>query len=240
MDFNADEVDLSLSSATAGGGGPPHGGNRPAPSRGGRRPNPVRRGSATPVPGTRRGSLVPGAEGSVESQAPPGRRRPPRLHELNLFNFDLRELLKDVLLTEGESRVSYHEYAVFAAPDGENEPRTPSIMSDDAEALRMFREAMRGGHGLDDDGNFVPAPKGRLQGRVRQIIADRHPRLPTGSATADGLYLTVGDYNTLGLHSGTLSSAQRMTVESMFWNPRRDTLRRSRVIITPYTDRRCG
>ncbi|KAI1843809.1 hypothetical protein JX266_010068 [Neoarthrinium moseri] len=215
MEYNLDELDASLSSAAM------H-----QPSGGGRRPNPVRRGSITPnVPGTRRGSLVPGAD---LGPAATGRRRQPRLHELNLFHFDLRELVKDVLLADGESRVSYHEYAVFSAPDAIGEPHSPSIMSSGEDGLRMFREAIRDGHGLDDDGNFTPSPKGksRLQGRVRQVIAERRlgPESPDSSSGPDGLYLTVDDYESLGLHSGTLPSAQRITVESMFWNSRRDKL----------------
>jgi hypothetical protein len=232
MDFNTDELDLGLSAASAGSEGPPSSNA----GRGGRRPNPVRRGSATPlVPGTRRGSLVPGAD--VPGKQAPRNRQRPRLQELNLFNFDLRELIKDVLLTEGESRVSYHEYAVFSAPDGQGEPLTPSIMADGADGLRMFREALRGSHGLDEENNFVAAPRGhsRLQGRVRQIIADRRLRpSPTLHSTSpDGLFLTVGDYNTLGLHSGTLPSTQRVTVESMFWNAKKDGLREFGIMNSP-------
>lgn len=140
MEYNLDELDASLSSAAH------QASTGPQNNRGGRRPNPVRRGSATPnVPGTRRGSIVPGAD------LGPGRRRQPRLYELDLFHFDLRELVKDVLLTEGESRVSYHEYAVFSAADGVGEPHSPSIMAAGDEGLQMFREAVRNGHGLDDD-----------------------------------------------------------------------------------------
>lgn len=43
---------------------------------------------------------------------------------------------------------------------------------------------------------------------------------------ADGLELTVEDYNSLYLHPATLSSLQRVTVESSFWNSRRDTFRK--------------
>ncbi|ETS72906.1 hypothetical protein PFICI_15298 [Pestalotiopsis fici W106-1] len=227
MEYNLDELDTSLSSATTHqpSVGPQnnHGGR-------GSRPNPVRRGSSTPnVPATRRGSLVPSAD--LAGPVPPGsgRRRQPRLHELNLFHFDLRELVKDLLLTDGESQLSYHEYAVFSAPDALDEPVSPSIMSKDDDGLRMFHDAMRNGHGLDDEGNFTAAPKGksRLQARVRQIIANRRIRpnnLDSAASTPDGLFLTVNDYESLGLHSGTLSSAQRITVESMFWNPRRDVL----------------
>lgn len=142
MDYNLDDLDASLSSAVAAGAGPQN-------NRGGRRPNPVRRGSATPnVPSTRRGSLVPCADLVAAGSR---RRRPARLHELDLFHFDLRELVKDVLLTEGESRVSYHEYAVFSAADSAEEPHSPSIMSAGDEGLRMFRDAVKNGHGLDDE-----------------------------------------------------------------------------------------
>lgn len=141
MDYNLDELDASLSSAVheaAGSAGPQ---NR-------RRPNPVRRGSATPVvPGTRRGSLVP----TTELGPVPGKRRQPRAHELNLFHFDLRELVRELLLTEGESQVSYHEYAAFAPLEGVGEAPSPSIMANGDEGLRMFRNAVRNGHGLDDE-----------------------------------------------------------------------------------------
>ncbi|KAK9789706.1 hypothetical protein AB5N19_07535 [Seiridium cardinale] len=221
MDYNLEDLDttLSLAASQAATGPGPHN------NRGGRRPNPVRRGSATPiVPGTRRGSLVPGADlGSAQ-----GRRRQPRLHDLDLFHFDLRELTKGILLTEGKSRVSYHEYAVFSPPDGAGEPHSPSIMANGDDGLRMFRDAVMNGHGLDDEGNFGATPKGktRLQGRVRQVIAERRPRPDTidSSNNADGLHLTVNDYEALRLHSGTLPSAQRITVESMFWNVRKDIL----------------
>lgn len=225
MEYNLDELDTSLSSATTH---QPSVG--PQNNHRGSRPNPVRRGSSTPnVPATRRGSLVPSAE--LAGPAPPGtgRRRQPRLHELNLFHFDLRELVQNVLLTEGESQLSYHEYAVFSAPDVLDQPVSPSIMSKDDDGLRMFHDAVRRGYGLDDEGNFTAAPKGksRLQARVRQIIANRRIRpnpLDSASSTPDGLFLTVNDYESLGLHSGTLPSAQRITVESMFWNPRKDVL----------------
>lgn len=46
---------------------------------------------------------------------------------------------------------------------------------------------------------------------------------------ADGLELTVEDYNSLYLHPATLSSLQRVTVESSFWNSRKDTFREYRV-----------
>ncbi|KAH6646400.1 hypothetical protein BKA67DRAFT_541367 [Truncatella angustata] len=219
MEYNLDDLDASLSAAATSPIGP---GNRAPPNL-----PALRRGNSTPkVPSTRRGSLVPpgadlGSSGHVK-------RRQPRLHELNLFHFDLRELVKEVLFTEGDSRVSYHEYAVFTPPDGVGEPHSPSIMASGDEALLMFRNAVQSGHGLDDEGNFTAAPKGkpRLQGRVRQVIAER--RVRSGASEPgihpDGLFLTVDDYESLGLHSGTLPSTQRITVESMFWNARKDTL----------------
>lgn len=62
-------------------------------------------------------------------------------------------------------------------------------------------------------------------------IAYRRPRhkvpdeLEFEKGIADGLDLTVDDYNALHLHAATLPSLQRVTVESSFWNSRRDTLR---------------
>lgn len=107
------------------------------------------RGART-VPGTRRGSLVPSGAASARNCA--GQPRQPHTHKLNLFHFDLRELVRDLLLTRGESRVSYHEYAVFSPPDVDlsGDQRTPSIMSEGEEALRMFRQAVKSGHGLDN------------------------------------------------------------------------------------------
>ncbi|ORY61443.1 uncharacterized protein BCR38DRAFT_440227 [Pseudomassariella vexata] len=220
--FNFDGPEMGLSSAARQAGNPND------PVRGGRRPSPVtRQRSLLTAPGTRRGSLMPVADAYPPSAASGGRRH--RLHELNLFHFDLRELVKDMLLAEGgESKVSYHEYAVFSPPEGDAvaQPKTASTMTEGQEALQMFRDAVRYGYGLDNERNFVPAPKGNVQGRVRQVIAHRRPRPNTGhfSTTPDGVFLTVEDYESLGLHAGTLSSMQRITVESLFWNPRRDML----------------
>lgn len=102
-------------------------------------------------------------------------------------------------------------------------------MSDGEEGLRMFRDAVRNGHGLDIEGNFTANPAGKhsLQGRVRQVIAHRRTsdRIADGSGTAqDGLDLTVDDYETLGLHPATLSSLTRVTTESSFWDAKRETL----------------
>ncbi|KAK6204100.1 hypothetical protein LQW54_008454 [Pestalotiopsis sp. IQ-011] len=146
MEYNLDELETSgaLSTAT-------HQPTAAGPQNN-RRPNPVRRGSSTPnVPATRRGSLVPSADLGLPSPPAGRRRRQSRLHELNLFHFDLRELVRDVLLTEGESLTSYHEYAVFSAPDGLDEPHSPSIMSNGEDGLRMFHDAINKGHGLDDE-----------------------------------------------------------------------------------------
>jgi hypothetical protein len=162
MEYNLDELDTSLSSATTH---QPSVG--PQNNHRGSRPNPVRRGSSTPnVPATRRGSLVPSAE--LAGPAPPGtgRRRQPRLHELNLFHFDLRELVQNVLLTEGESQLSYHEYAVFSAPDVLDQPVSPSIMSKDDDGLRMFHDAVRRGYGLDDEVSRSALQSSSLNGMV--------------------------------------------------------------------------
>ncbi|KAI0843392.1 hypothetical protein F5Y06DRAFT_2921 [Hypoxylon sp. FL0890] len=218
-DYNLDELDVALSEArhqAAAVSGPP-----------------TRNESRRTAPSTRRGSLVPGmgaiASATLLSQ---GRKQSQqhRLDELNLFNFDLRELVRDVLLPPGgESRVSYHEYAVFSPKEPDGEARSPSIMSEGEEGLQMFRNAVRNGHGLDDGANFTAAPKGKhlLQGRVRQVIAHRHVRSEAEGHTThspDGLHLTVEDYESLGLHSGTLPTLQRVTLECLFWDSRRETV----------------
>ncbi|RYP89166.1 hypothetical protein DL770_004538 [Monosporascus sp. CRB-9-2] len=183
-------------------------------------------------PGRRRGSLVPTATvSSRKCAAHKGEHQPP---ELNLFHFDLRELEKDVLLTTGESQVSYHEYAVFSPPGGDpdGEQRTSSIMSEGEEALCMFRQAIKSNHGLDNEGRFTANPKGasQLKGRVRQVIVDRRKRYKSseeiefGKGTSDGLAITVDDYDSLRLHSATLPQIQRVTVESSFWDSKRETL----------------
>ncbi|KAL7624243.1 hypothetical protein AAE478_005802 [Parahypoxylon ruwenzoriense] len=227
MDYNLDDLDVALSEArhqAAAVGGPPL--NR---SEG---------GSRRTAPSTRRGSLVPPAVLTASSGTPGGKkqqRRQHRLDELNLFNFDLRELVRDLLLpVASKSRVSYHEYAVFAPESGSDgdygDYRSPSIMSEGEEGLRMFRDAVRNGHGLDHEGNFTANPKGKhlFQGRTRQIIAHRrirHDELDGSSThTLDGLHLTVEDYDSLGLHSGTLPTLQRVTLESSFWDTRRETV----------------
>ncbi|KAI1388187.1 uncharacterized protein F4822DRAFT_428810 [Hypoxylon trugodes] len=221
-DYNLDELDIALSEARhqlAAVSGPP-----------------TRNESRRTAPSTRRGSLVPGmgalssvTQGQGRQQQQQQQQRH-RLDELNLFNFDLRELVRDVLLPPGgESRVSYHEYAVFAPNEPGGETRSPSIMSEGEEGLQMFRNAVRNGHGLDDEGNFTATPKGKrlLEGRVRQVIAHRRVRPESdgiGTSSHDGLHLTVEDYESLGLHSGTLPTLQRLTLESLFWDSRKETV----------------
>ncbi|KAI2778802.1 hypothetical protein F4815DRAFT_475918 [Daldinia loculata] len=218
-DYNLDELDMALSESrhqAAAVAGPP---SRHESSR--------RTASST-----RRGSLVPGMGALSSATYSPGKQHQrPRLDELNLFNFDLRELVRDILLPTGqETRVSYHEYAVFRPGEENDETRSPSIMSEGDVALRMFRDAVRHGHGLDYEGNFTPMPKGKnlLQGRVRQVIAHRRARQEdeqhNTNSTVDGLHLTVDDYESLGLHSGTLPTLQRVTLESSFWDSRRETM----------------
>ncbi|RYP72767.1 hypothetical protein DL769_004383 [Monosporascus sp. CRB-8-3] len=218
LGYNTDELDGALSEAShqqAAVSGPP-------------RNNP-RLGTD---PGRRRGSLVPTASVSARKcAAHKGEHQPP---ELNLFRFDLQELEKDVLLTTGESQVSYHEYAVFSPPGGDpdGEQRTSSIMTEGEEALRMFHQAIKNNHGLDIEGNFTANPKGasQLNGRVRQVIVDRRKCYKSsedfgfGKGTSDGLALTVDDYDSLRLHSATLPHIQRVTVESSFWDSKRETL----------------
>ncbi|KAI4862447.1 hypothetical protein F4820DRAFT_430437 [Hypoxylon rubiginosum] len=225
-EYHLDELDITLGDVrpqAADVSGPPHrdGSRRTAPS-------------TRTTPSTRRGSLIPGvgALTSASQNAAKKQQQQHRLDELNLFNFDLRDLVRDMLLPKGgESRVSYHEYAVFAPASPDAETRSPSIMSEGEEGLQMFRSAVVNGHGLDIEGNFTAAPKGKrlLQGRTRQIIAHRRARyLETpdtpGMNTPDGLHFNVEDYESLGLHSGTLPTLQRVTLESLFWDSRRETV----------------
>ncbi|KAI5864362.1 hypothetical protein GGS23DRAFT_564030 [Durotheca rogersii] len=228
-DYNLDELDAALSSArhqAASVAGPPM--NRAESS------------SRRTAPSTRRGSLVPPGvttSASMKGAKAQQQLRQHKLDALNLFNFDLRELARCVLLPNNggrDSRVSYHEYAVFApgvGSDSEHEEyRSPSVMSEGEEGLRMFRDAVRNGHGLDDEGNFTANPKGRhlLRGRMRQVIAHRRARrdeiYETSGLAIDGLHLTVEDFESLGLHSGTLPTLQRVTLESSFWDTRRETM----------------
>lgn len=216
MEYNLDEIDQALSSA----------GHQAAPVRG---PPDDRAGTRTP--GTRRGSLVP----VTTLLTVPGAKKKKEKNtqnELNLFTFDLRGQVKDVLLEKGESRAAYHEYAVFSPPidDPNGATRSPRIIAEGDDALRMLRDAIQNGHGLDVKGDFGPNPKGSnlLRGRVRQVIAHRRPRyggsVLLDTTTPGGLVLTAEDYNSLGLHSATLPSIQRVTVESHFWNAKKDTI----------------
>ncbi|GAP85573.1 hypothetical protein SAMD00023353_1301690 [Rosellinia necatrix] len=181
------------------------------------------------APNTRRGSLVPPDAGVSLGL---GRRKGGSHRERNLFSFGLKELRNEILLKEGESQVSYHEYAIFSPPDAvpDGELRSPSIMSEGEEALRMSRDAVRNGHGLDKEGNFTANPKGKrqLRGRVRQIIAPRRrasDRVAEGLGNVnDGLNLTIDDYETLGLHPATLPGLTRATTESSFWDAKKQTL----------------
>ncbi|KAI1287754.1 hypothetical protein F5Y03DRAFT_389298 [Xylaria venustula] len=182
-------------------------------------------------PDIRRESLVP--------KATPGRSGWTRdqkynsVHERGLFNFGLKELMDEILLKDGKSHVSYHEYAVFAPLDGEprDETHFPSITSEGENALHMFRNALKKGHGLDSAGNFTANPKGNclLKGRVRQVITRRRtsPRQPDESSHAsDGLDLTVNDFEALNLHPVTLASIRRTTSEAFFWDAKREAFRK--------------
>ncbi|KAI0193783.1 hypothetical protein EV127DRAFT_250383 [Xylaria flabelliformis] len=209
--YNLDDLDLALSEArhqAAAIAGPSSDSRRTAPN-------------------TRRGSLVPSATGPSGGAA---RRKGGSLHERNLFHFGLKHLMHEILLKDGESCVSYHEYAVFSPPDGvsDKEPRSPSIMSEGDEGLCMFRDAVRNGHGLDNEGDFTANPKGRrsLQGRVRQCIARRricHRPADGIGSVGDGLDLRIDDYETLGLHPATLPGLTRVTTESSFWDAKRES-----------------
>ncbi|KAI8946427.1 hypothetical protein F4801DRAFT_564717 [Xylaria longipes] len=209
--YNLDDLDLALSEArhqAAAIAGPSSDSRRTAPN-------------------TRRGSLVPSATSPGNGAA---RRKRGSLHERNLFYFGLKDLMREILLKDGESCVSYHEYAVFSPPEGvsDKESRSPSIMSEREEGLRMFRDAVRSGHGLDNEGDFTASPKGKhsLQGRVRQIIARRRicHRVADGiGSVGDGLDLRIDDYETLGLHPATLPGLTRVTSESSFWDAKRES-----------------
>lgn len=142
-EYNLDDLDIALGDARNQVSGPPHrdGSRRTAPS-------------TRTTPSTRRGSLIPGVGALTSASQNSARKQQQqhRLDELNLFNFDLRDLVRDVLLPKsGESRVSYHEYAVFAPSDPDGETRSPSIMSEGEEGLQMFRSAILNGHGLDNE-----------------------------------------------------------------------------------------
>ncbi|KAI0455058.1 hypothetical protein F5B21DRAFT_472720 [Xylaria acuta] len=211
LNYNLDDLDLALSEAR----------HQAAAIAG---PSSDRRRTA---PNTRHGSLVLSATGPSSGAS---RRKGGSLHERNLFHFGLKDLMREILLEDGESCVSYHEYAVFSPPDGvsDKEPRSPSIMSEGDEGLRMFRGAVRNGHGLDNEGDFTANPKGKrsLQGRVRQVIARRRicHRLADGiGSMGDGLDFRIDDYETLGLHPATLPGLTRVTTESSFWDAKRES-----------------
>ncbi len=143
LDYNLAELDSALSEVRhqeAAVRGPPRDAGRSRTS-----------------PGTRRGSLVPTNSASLWNSG--GQPRQLYTPKLNLFHFDLRELVKELLVTRGESRVAYHEYAVFSPPDANptGERRTPSIMAEGEEALRMFRQAIKSGHGLNDEVSSLSA-----------------------------------------------------------------------------------
>lgn len=237
MDYDLGELDVALSSAVHQASdvrGPP--GGEP---RGGTR-----------TPGTRRGSLVPvgvsslpslkrsSKKGGSDPDGPEDKKTRRKVHkapqpELNLFTFDLREQVQDVLLSNHtKSRVSYHEYAVFSPPPGDSNGaiRSPSIMAEGDDGLERFHEAIGNGYGLNVNGAFTQKPEGEalLRGRVRQVIAYRRQQYgENGTLEAqptDGLVLTADDYNSLGLHSATLPSIQRTTVESHFWDAKRNTI----------------
>ncbi|KAK8034541.1 hypothetical protein PG993_009536 [Apiospora rasikravindrae] len=233
MEYNLDELDANLSNNT----------ETPLPKRpsldrhrttgghsggGGSRNYHTRRGSLMP-PGvdTAATSTKSGLSGGSFGL---GAGRRSRTSDLNLFNFELRDLAQKVLLTDGDTHASYHEFAVYAPPgkDLDGPFRSPSIMADDDEALRLFRGSIRDGHGLDDEGEFVEAPPGkpRLLGRVRQLIVDRRPLPVTHDSNShqDGLFITPEDYSSLELHASTLPTIGRVTSESSFWDARKETL----------------
>ncbi|KAK6856174.1 hypothetical protein PG995_008325 [Apiospora arundinis] len=234
MEYNLDELDANLSNNDPGSLPPRPSLDRRATTGG------HSGGARSQQARTRRGSLMPVADAvdSTSTKSGPGgdgaasRRsgRRSRMSDLNLFNFELQDLAQKILLNDGETSASYHEYAVYTPPvkDRDGPFRSPSIMADSEEALRMFRGAIRDGHGLDDEGEFVEIPPGkpRLLGRVRQLIVDRRPLPVTSESNShqDGLFLTQEDYNSLDLHAATLPTIGRVTSESSFWDARKETL----------------
>ncbi|KAK5632610.1 hypothetical protein RRF57_008324 [Xylaria bambusicola] len=222
--YNLDDLDIALSDARHQAvtiAGPSNDGRRTAPS-------------------TRRGSLVPAATTGGTS----GGRSRSLNHDLGLFSFGLKELMGEVLLKDGES--------LYSPPDGDpdRETRSPSIMSEGEDGLRMFRNAVRNGHGLDNvtmyyttrptkmykqlklgwlllSFNRVTSLQSRRGGVLyREDIARRRtgpPRMPDGGGGApDGLNLTIEDYETLDLHPATLTSLTRITSEASFWDAKKE------------------
>ncbi|KAK6834507.1 hypothetical protein PG987_009201 [Apiospora arundinis] len=166
MEYNLDELDANLSNNDPGSLPPRPSLDRRATTGG------HSGGARSQQARTRRGSLMPVADAvdSTSTKSGPGgdgaasRRsgRRSRMSDLNLFNFELQDLAQKILLNDGETSASYHEYAVYTPPakDRDGPFRSPSIMADSEEALRMFRGAIRDGHGLDDEVS-LPTPQSR-------------------------------------------------------------------------------
>lgn len=164
MEYNLEELDANLSNNSETPLPPRPSLDRRATSGGlsgggGSRTQRTRRGSLMPVPdnNTAATSTKSGLSGQTGGRRDGTRSRLP---DLNLFNFELRDLAQKVLLTDGDTHASYHEYAVYTPPanDIDSPFRSPSIMADDDEALRMFRGAMRDGHGLNDEVRLLLSP----------------------------------------------------------------------------------
>ncbi|OIW27642.1 hypothetical protein CONLIGDRAFT_671387 [Coniochaeta ligniaria NRRL 30616] len=160
----------------------------------------------------------------------------------DLFLFDRQALRGDILLHEGKSRIDYHEYAVFRVPEKRPETLQPgsahgpstdprprhvshSIGPDDPSSDKLFDLALRQGHGLNAQGEFVKLEDGydsTLEGRVRHIICHRQVKSEDGFQ--DGLSITDEDFDLLDLHPATLQYVRRTTTESMFWDRRHEKL----------------
>ncbi|KAB5583589.1 hypothetical protein GE09DRAFT_1212165 [Coniochaeta sp. 2T2.1] len=164
----------------------------------------------------------------------------------DLFLFDRTALKGDILLHDGKSsRIAYHEYVVFRVPEKTPDTLHPdsahglridpgpvphrhishSIGPDDPESHKLFDLALRQGHGLNVEGEFVKLGDdydSTLEGRVRHIICQRDVRSEDGFQ--DGLSLTAEDFDLLDLHPATLQYVRRTTTESMFWDRKHEKL----------------
>ncbi|KAK4187036.1 hypothetical protein QBC35DRAFT_515753 [Podospora australis] len=155
-----------------------------------------------------------------------------------MFIFDTEALRSDILLHEGKSRLTYHEYASFikgrshqfqtgGAGSGPGDV-SRSVESEDGLGDGLFDLALRQGHGLARDGEVRPLGDRidpALQGRSRHIICRRRGDFRSDEiGSYDGLNITETDFNTLDLHPATIQYVRRVTAESMFWDRRHENL----------------
>ncbi|KAK1760083.1 hypothetical protein QBC47DRAFT_448698 [Echria macrotheca] len=161
-----------------------------------------------------------------------------------MIAFETERLRGDVLLRDGGSHVTYHEYAAFAEPRppqldlaaGETtdtptssrpEQVRRSIVSEDHRGDELAALALRKGFGLDRQGKFKPlgdvADSG-LQGRVRHILCRRRDGYRPDGTESQGLQLTDTDYDAINPHPATMQYVRRVTTEAVFWDRRRENL----------------